>query len=302
MDVLKNGNIRERMLALANFGEMLAKDGLTKKGREKLEDRADGHAKGEHYDKQFNAEDAQRILERLALYDATMKPGDKPDHKALLKPIGDEKQGDHKDYADAKAQNMDTKMPELLAEKVNAYLKRKAKDGEGTLVDGAEKSPLARTQKTVREAVAEGLQLSDREIAAAGGLDAPLDWVIGLRANMVDPNAKFIAEAKAQSMPLKAGISGTTFRWMLVVDLLGGNPEIARLAAVASLQAADAHSYHEIATAAKGFGATYDKNKPYDNMGLDREFLEQLAKSQGTSLEELQDFRTPEEKKKKKSS
>jgi hypothetical protein len=88
-------------------------------------------------------------------------------------------------------------------------------------------------------------------------------------------------------MPLKAGISGTTYRWMEVVELLGGDPNLARLAAISSLQAADAHSFHEIASAAKGFGVAYNVNEPYANVGLPNSQLKSIAESQGTTLDEL---------------
>lgn len=181
---------------------------------------------------------------------------------------------------------MDTKLPRLFADEVAAFLGREVV-ADGPLVDGGEDSPLARSTMTVREAIAQGLELSEREIAAAGGLDAPLNWVIGQRANLVDPNAPFIADARLRSLPLKAGISGTTFRWMLAVDLLGGDPRLGRLAAIASLQAVDAHSYHEIASAARGFGLAYDPDRPYDHLGIDRQELEALARSIGTTLDEL---------------
>jgi len=139
----------------------------------------------------------------------------------------------------------------------------------------------------VKEAIAKGLQLSQREIDAAGGLDAQLNWVVGLRANLINPKAQFISDAKEASMPLKAGVSGTTFRWMQIVDLLGGDPNLARLCAIASLHAADAHSFHEIAFAAKGFGVNYDATQPYANVGLSPALLKEIAESVRTTLDEL---------------
>jgi hypothetical protein len=291
LDVLVNGNIRERMIALASFMDVIGKDALTESGRKKLQGMAestdDAKSGG---DRQFSAEDAKRLVERVLAYQENTEEKNQS-VKGLFNPTAEEAQagGKHEAYAAAKAQDMDTKLPPLLAEKVSAFLGRQvAEDYDNTgLVRGAEGSPLAKTTITVEEAIKRGLQLSDREIEAAGGLQAPLNWVVGQRANIVDPKAKFIADAKETSMPLKAGISGTTYRWMMMVEVLGGDPKLARLAAIASLQAADAHSYHEIATAAKGFGAQYDPTQPYAHVGLDRATLEAIAKSAGTTLDEL---------------
>ena len=190
---------------------------------------------------------------------------------------------------------MDTKLPPLLQEKVNEFLGRKLAAEPGVLAPKGEESPLARTTITVEQAMAQGLQLSDREIKAAGGLKAPLNWVVGQRANIINPEASFVRDAKNNSMPLKAGVSGTTYRWMQIVDMLGGDPNLGRLAAIAALQAADAHSFHEIASAAKGFGVGYDPSNPYGNVGIPSAQLEGLAESVGTTLDEL-NGKTPGDK------
>ncbi len=287
MDVLANGNIRERMIALASFMEMIGKDALSETGRKKLQGMAegtDGQQPGT-----FTAEDARRLVERTLAYTEGTDAKDQS-VKGLFNPTAEEAQagGKHEAYASAKKQDMDTKLPPLVAAKVAEFLGQQVYTDPNTgLTRGAEGSPLARTTITVEEAIRRGLQLSDREIEAAGGLQAPLNWVVGQRANIVDPKAKFIADAKQTSMPLKAGISGTTYRWMMMVEILGGDPKLARLAAIASLQAADAHSYHEIATAARGFGAEYDPSQPYAHVGLDRATLEAIARSAGTTLDEL---------------
>jgi hypothetical protein len=170
---------------------------------------------------------------------------------------------------------------------VQALLGREQGGDEAKLTKKGEESPLARTQITVKEAMEKGLQLSDREIAAAGGLDAQLGWVVGQRANLINPAAPFVAGAKEDSMPLKAGVSGTTYRWMQLVSMLDGDPSMGRLAAIASLQAADAHSFHEIASASKGFGVDYNSSSPYANVGIDEGTLRALAAKQGTTLDEL---------------
>jgi len=300
MEVLQSGNIRERMLALSQFMDMIGKDALSPEGRAKLDEMTgkEGSSKTE-----FSATEAKALVERVLQLESDLSEGaaKKRDVKTLFNPNSTESgEGEaHGAYQNAKNQNMDTKLPPLLADKVNEFIGKELVKS-GTVVDGAEKSPLVRTTITVAEAIKKGLELSDREIAAAGGLDGKLDWVIGLRANMVDANAEFIKTAKERSMPIKAGISGTTFRWMRLVDMLGGNKELARLAAVASLQAANAHSYHEIAFAAQGFGVTYDANKPYANMGISEAHLNEIAASVGTNLEELNKHSEPKKAKEPK--
>jgi hypothetical protein len=74
---------------------------------------------------------------------------------------------------------------------------------------------------------------------------------------------------------------------MQIVDLLGGDPNLARLCAMASLQAGDAHSFHEIAFAAKGFGVGYDPKNPYANVGLPPALLKEIADSVGVTMDEL---------------
>jgi hypothetical protein len=285
MDVLANGNIRERMLALQNFMQMLGNDALSVEGRKRIEKLAGGDEKGAGH---YTAEDAKKLVQRVLQYEQDQTDHTKRNTKGLFNPNSTEKgeTGVHHDFADAKTQDMDTKLPPLIQAKVEEFLGKQVA-AENGLTGGGESSPLVRTTITVKEAIAKGLQLSQREIDAAGGLDAQLNWVIGLRANLVNPKAQFIADAKEASMPLKAGVSGTTFRWMQIVDLLGGDPNLARLCAIASLQAADAHSFHEIAFAAKGFGVTYDATQPYANVGLPPALLKEIAESVGTTLDEL---------------
>jgi hypothetical protein len=286
LDVLKNGNIRERMLALQNFMQVIGGDALSVSGRANLEAMvASGGASADR--QHYSAEDAKKLVDRVLQYELDERDSTKRDTKGLFNPNSEERSGIHEEFAAAKRQDIDTKLPPLIAEKVSKHLaKTVAADGAGLTAKG-EDNPLARTTITVREAIAQGLQLSDREIQAAGGLDAQLNWVVGKRANIVNPSAPFVAEAKEASMPLKAGVSGTTYRWMEIVDLLGGDPNLARLAAIASLQAADAHSFHEIASAAQGFGIAYDIHHPYANVGLPADQLEAIAASLGTTLDEL---------------
>jgi hypothetical protein len=155
------------------------------------------------------------------------------------------------------------------------------------MTGGGEASTLARTEMTVKEAIEMGYNLSPREIAAAGGPDGKMPWVVGTVANVVDPSAAFIQEGAANSLPQKAGISGTTFRFMEAAQMLGGDPNHSSLAMLGALQVIDAHTVYEIRNASKGFGLEFDPQNPYSHLGIDRAVLEQLAKQSGTSLGEL---------------
>lgn len=290
--VLASGNMRERMMLFAAFQKMIGSDALTVTGKETLEGMAQNDGAGA-----FTADDAQRMVDRVDSFDAD-HPG-KRDVKGLFDPHSGEKQDKHKQYADAKAQKdengrgMDTKLPPLLQRKIDAFLKKTTSSAApDQKSEKGENNQVARTQITVQQAIDNGLQLSDEEIAMAGGRNAPLGWVVGKTANIVNPKTQFIKDAKEKSMPLKAGISGTTYRWMQMVELLGGNPQLARLAAIASLQGADAHSFHEMAMAAQGFGVEYDVNNPYSNLGIPEGMVNDLATSVGTSIEELNGKKT----------
>jgi hypothetical protein len=69
---------------------------------------------------------------------------------------------------------------------------------------------------------------------------------------MLDEENDWVKTARALEMPLKAGISGTTRRWMHAAKQLGANMPGARLTMLAHLLPTMAHSFHEIMTAAKG--------------------------------------------------
>ncbi len=103
-----------------------------------------------------------------------------------------------------------------------------------------------------------------------------MPWNTGTVANMVNPDAPFIADAADAAMPLKAGISGNTYRFMRLAEAMGIDPAIARLACMSQLIPIEAHSFHEIAMAAQDFqtpgrpgasteapGSVYDPSMPY---------------------------------------
>jgi hypothetical protein len=146
----------------------------------------------------------------------------------------------------------------------------KPADPGGKSTKAGEKSPMAfSTEKVeVKEEVQPdgsikkvglsetGLKLSPNEVAAMERSKSPstVPMIEGTKANIVDSSAPFITEGNEQDMPLKSGISGTTFRFMEMAELMGQPPENARLAMVGHLVPIGAHSIHEINTAATGFG------------------------------------------------
>ncbi|MDB4957898.1 MAG: hypothetical protein JWO36_5467 [Myxococcales bacterium] len=286
LDVLKSGNARERMIALGKFAEMVAQD-MVKDGGAKF-DAAASKSGPQAKPGEFSAADAEAYRARMEQYKKDKKytgaEGEKaPDTKDFLKPLSTEKEGSQKEFQSWKNQDMDTKLPGVFADDAEASLPAQSRK----LTGAGEQSPLARTGMTVKEAQAMGYHLSEREIAAAGGPDGKLPWIIGTVANVVDPSAKFISTATEASLPQKAGVSGTTFRFMEAASLLNGDAAMSRLAMIGALETIDAHTVYEIASAAKGFGLAFDPQKPYENLGVHRDVLAKIAESTGTSLDEL---------------
>jgi hypothetical protein len=224
--------------------------------------------------------------------------------------------GRHAAYASAKKEEHDTKLPQMS---VAALQQTKLpgdvatpKDQGGGMTKAAEASSLvASTKKVSQYAVDPSLSEEENEYrlelsegekakAAKGGVpesEQTLPWLEGQKANILDAEKEFIKDAKEDSMPLKSGISGTTFRFMQSAEMLGVDPDAARMACVGMLQPIEAHSFHEIATAASGFGGKggeyAEKRKTEgaysgDTMApLTQEDLAEVAADCGTTLEYL---------------
>jgi hypothetical protein len=161
---------------------------------------------------------------------------------------------------------MDDKLPAMPADVAAARLGEHPVQPGVSLTGAGERSALARSTMTIEQAEAAGLALSPRERAAAEANGGVLPWNVGTVANMVDPSAPFIAEAAGDAMPLKAGISGNTFRFMRIAETMGIDPAMARLACMAQLIPIEAHSFHEISMAAQDFqgpSSSYDPSTPY---------------------------------------
>ena len=95
--------------------------------------------------------------------------------------------------------------------------------------------------------------LSDAEQGGVGVTSDRLPFNEGMLANLLKEEDKWLKAARGMKMPLKAGISGNTRRWMQAAKLLGSDLPGARLAMLGHLIPTKAHSFHEIMTAAKGF-------------------------------------------------
>lgn len=298
--VLLEGNVRERMIALGKFAELVASDLHKDNGAafDAVAAQSSGKA-GE-----FGVAEAQAYRERMEKHRAQVKPellqpGKEKDFLgSFLKPLkADTKEGESQHaYQTAKSQDMDAKIPSVsttlqktsetdfpaVGDTLPENKKTPGMTGSG------EASTLARTKITIEEAQTMGYELSPREIEAAKANGGVLPWVVGTIANVVDPQAAFIQEGSKNSLPQKAGISGTTYRFMEAAMLLGGDPEKSRLAMLGALQVIDAHTVYEIASAANGFmDQKFDPKNPYLSLGLPRELLEEIAVRSGTSLAEL---------------
>lgn len=299
----EGGNVREQMLAIENFhrlvgADLLDKGGIGIKGLQEIFGTVpEGSGPAVKDPTKFGAAEVADLQTRLKTYQqefqegvqaGTIKPDAKMDAKGLFSPLEAERgaNGPHADYADAKAQNMDTKLPGFASEQLSQFAD--LKPGTGPLVGAGEANPLARAKLTAADFTKMGIELSPREQAKLAQ-QGYLEWVQGNVANMVNPNAEFIQDARSASMPLQAGISGTTYRFMGMADLLGADPQLARLAAVGNLASIDAHSFHEIASAAQGFAGGYDVSMPYTpaSTGLDAATLKRLAAQNHLSLDTL---------------
>jgi hypothetical protein len=234
--------------------------------------------------------------------------------RAMLNPVESD-QAKHETFLKAKNEEHDTKLPAMSLAKLNEpgvipQGTAPAKEGKTAgLTAGAEASSLVQsTKKMANPYEAEGvrdheegkldysLDLSETEKAlqAKKGKDT-VPWIEGEKANILDDSKDFVKDAKSQSMPLKSGVSGTTFRMMETAKLMGvDNTDAVKMACVGMLQPIEAHSFHEIATAAKGFGGEgggYDaKGFPYNEKTMAPipvAELEQIAHDCGTTLAEL---------------
>jgi hypothetical protein len=296
--VFKTGNLREKVQHVVNFSDMWAKQVFKK-----------------------NADDVKKLLADAGVAEEQVRGIMQARDEQLAKPTDQQKldkkglygstEG-NKEYEDAKNSHMDRKFPTLPLEalskdelfaiarrfgmkprqdtEIPAVLKRLKElqsDPEtankyikaGTS-GGGESNPATLSPRS-RET---DIGLSGRE-SAAHGLDGNLPFLEGMLANMVDSNNAWIQEANDLEMPLRAGISGTTHRWMNFAAQLGANVAGSRLAMLGHLIPTNAHSFHEIMVAAQGH-VPYAKGKyvPLDPITAD---MPKLAKESGAEEAEV---------------
>ncbi len=301
LEVLVSGNVRERAIALGNFQQILAAEALRPatldadgnvirpSGMDELRATFGGEAPEGAPAVRFGADDLDRLATRVEDFHEA-NPGSR-DVKRFLGAGAEDPV-----FRGAKAQNMDDKLPSMPAEVAQARHGDQPAQAGTSLTGAGERSALARSTDTMADMANSGIVLSPREReaalrahAATHGLDPAavlanpppdseivMPWNTGTVANMVNPDAPFIADAADAAMPLKAGISGNTYRFMRLAEAMGIDPAIARLACMSQLIPIEAHSFHEIAMAAQDFqtpgrpgastdapGSVYDQNMPY---------------------------------------
>ncbi len=156
--------------------------------------------------------------------------------------------------------------------------KAKAKGQDvGTSTSG-EPNPM--TQAT-RDKDDPDVQLSEREKQAQGLDEEVLPFLEGMTANMITMNSKWVQAARRMGMPLRAGISGTTQRFMNLATQLGADAYGARMAMLGHLIPTNAHSFHEIMVASQGFGPTYKPGRYIPLQPLAPDQVREIAKKAG---------------------
>ncbi|MDY0060660.1 MAG: hypothetical protein RBU45_12690 [Myxococcota bacterium] len=276
-----SGTIRERMLIPYNFQETLGKQAMVLDAKEYEEVLKEAGLK------------KRSVATMKKKFEEAKQSTEKSKHKVLF---GAERKT-NAEYFDAKADKaneMDAKLPEIPVESLThpellqiarAHQKNpkattklpadfesmsrddliKALKNVDVKTSGkGEPNPLSRSQK---QRGAGGVELGEMEAKAESHRGAEyLPWIEGARANLVKEGHKWIQKARRLNMPTKAGISGTTNRFMAFGAQIGHSalPSL-RLAILGDLLTMNAHSYHEIMTASRGFkGCTYNPHKsPY---------------------------------------
>jgi hypothetical protein len=116
---------------------------------------------------------------------------------------------------------------------------------------GGESNPMHRSKKRRDRERPDELSAGEQK---AQGVEPDFDpFLEGWKANILK-EGNFIKEARNElEMPLRSGISGTTWRFMNYASLVGADLPASRLAMFGYLILMDAHSFHEIATAASAF-------------------------------------------------
>jgi len=274
--VFEGGNMIEQMAHLVNFGRWFAdKVFNTHKLRKPLSKIKEDAA--------FIENIMIQRREKLAAY---KKAGHSPEKKLFA---DSEEKGTHTEgYAEGKAksrgrdaggqfteaEDLDRKIPmEELARLTVDELKTMCRS-MGLKVGGLKDELIARIRKEQKKSVGKRgaaipgstgkgdtnphgrakpdeaadrfVELSERE--AKDTSDRLEGWIV----NIVNPHHDWLREAKGDlAMPIKSGISGTTYRMMHMADQLGADTPWVRIALMGYLMPSNMHSYHEICASAK---------------------------------------------------
>ena len=183
--------------------------------------------------------------------------------------------------------------PEDTKETLVAKLKKTGViDGKGKEVSpvldsvGDNMDPRLRSKIDVNDS---DLNLSDDERVGDGPDKDMAPFMAGILSNLVDAKHKFIVDAKALNMPLKAGISGNAHRFMNQAAQMGAPLPGARMAIYGHLVTIEAHSFHEVMSASLPH-VPYEPGVYLPFKPMPDGTVKDLAKSvleEGTTVEDL---------------
>lgn len=272
--VFIDGTLTQKAVHLINFGDKFVAPKLVGKNESVLAT-AKANMKSAEYHKMIDRADSAK--------------GKKKPHKILFT------EADKTRYIEAKHGNgeMDTKAPYVPIENLTDDELMWMAGAKGVDVSGCEnRAAIISAMKTAGYSVSTAdANLGDK---AWGGKPTSLAidqvtvegkrYLEGIRDNIVDPAHNWIFTAtNVLQMPLKAGISGTTHRFVSLAQVMGVACSDARLAMLGHLQNIEAHSFHEICVAAAGFGGCdyvdgkYVPFTPVSNDDMEAAAIESLA-------------------------
>ena len=250
---LTSGSLTQRCVHLINFGDKFLRPQLVA-GTTGVLDQIKAN---------LSSPDFAELEEKLKVLRAAQKQGvqDKKTEKAVFS----------EEQFSAKVEGggaMDMKTPEVPLEALDrAALFRLAKQlgvqatskMPNTEILDLIKAKRANDPKASPTSNADQMTMPDQKQITQKGMP----YIEGIKANIVKPDHQWIADATAAEMPLKAGISGTTHRFLGLGGLLGvGDKGGMRLAMLGHLQAIEAHSFWEICDAA-GMGPPAGRYVPF---------------------------------------
>ena len=170
---------------------------------------------------QFGGDDLGRLEAQMALFQTAEgksgrsgskswpNPRTKTCRSRSSKTSGSQGAGpQHARFADAKGQNMDTKLPSLPAERCRRRWAIRDVQAGTSLTGTGEGNALSRTTMTIEQSTSGRHSAQPSRAGSRKQNGGVLPWNVGTVANMVKPSADFVQDATQSAMPLKAGISG----------------------------------------------------------------------------------------------